>query len=122
MHFIKLKKYYPPGGISAKEIQITNIRSTDREDVLVGDAILPSTAREKPIVIYKLMLENGTIEYRAVPALCPHQGADISRDELKADGNVYCSLHRRPICIYSEYNHAYLVEQRESEFVIVESS
>ena len=40
----------------------------------------------------------------------------MSQDGLKVDGNVYCSLHHRPIRIFSEYNYAYLVEKRADKF------
>lgn len=73
----------------------------------------------KKVLIFVQKLSDGKTEYRAIPAKCPHQGADISQDELKADGNVYCSLHHRPICVYSEYT--YLVEKRASKYFIVKT-
>lgn len=121
MHHIQLKQFYAPGGTSAQNIQIHNIQPTTQEYIYTGDATLPLSNRERRIVIYELMLESGDIDYRAVPAQCPHQGVDISRDEVKPDGNVYCSLHRRPICVYSEYNQAYRVEKRDGHFFIAQS-
>lgn len=115
-----IKINYPSGGRSANEVFIKNVK-TLREGVLVGTAKLPFASTEKPVVIYGQTLASGNIEYRTVSAQCPHQGADISRDELNDDGNVYCSLHRRPICIYSEYNQAYLTEKRGDGYVIVKS-
>lgn len=118
---ITLNKYYPAGGRTEQEINVIDVKPTERADVLLAMAKLPYASTEKPVVIYCQTLANGETEYRTVSAKCPHQGADISRDELKADGNVYCSLHRRPICIFSEYNHAYLTVKRADKFVIVKS-
>jgi nitrite reductase/ring-hydroxylating ferredoxin subunit len=120
---LTIKEYFPAGGqVEAEiEIEITNISASDRADVTFGRAILPLSKQEKNVVIYQQMLANGKKEYRTISAKCPHQGADISRDELKADGNVYCSLHRRPICIFSEYNYAYLTEKRADKYFIVRS-
>lgn len=114
----KINPNYPAGGRSDKEIFIKNVKIL-RENVLVGTAKLPFSSAEKSVVIYGQILADGNKEYRTVSAQCPHQGADISRDELNDDGNVYCSLHRRPICIYSEYNQAYLTEKRGDSYVIV---
>tara|TARA_R110001583_G_scaffold104804_1_gene252212 strand:- start:386 stop:793 length:408 start_codon:yes stop_codon:yes gene_type:complete len=113
--------YYPAGGRVDKEIKVINVNPTERVDVFSAMAKLPSASAEQPVLIYRQTLANGESEYRTVSAKCPHQGADISRDELKTDGNVYCSLHRRPIGIFSEYNHAYLTEKRADEFFIVKT-
>jgi nitrite reductase/ring-hydroxylating ferredoxin subunit len=117
--FLKIKEYFPAGGQVQEETEITDLSYTDKTDVIFGRAVLPLSKTEKNVVIYCQTLSNGKVEYRTVSAKCPHQGADISRDELKSDGNVYCSLHQRPICIYSEYNYAYLVEKRAERFFIV---
>lgn len=122
MNRIPLKQIYPPGGEAEKDIEINNVELTSQPHVYAGSARLPLSNRETRVVIYELHLETGVTEYRTVPAQCPHQGADISRDELKPDGNVYCSLHRRPICIYSEYNQAFAVEKRTGRFFIVKSN
>lgn len=111
---------YPAGGRCDNEVFINNVK-TLRAGVLIGMAKLPFASTEKPVVIYGQTLASGNKEYRTVSAQCPHQGADISRDELNVDGNVYCSLHRRPICIYSEYNQAYLTEKRGDDYVILKS-
>ncbi|WP_158089080.1 Rieske (2Fe-2S) protein [Cognaticolwellia mytili] len=116
-----IKEYFPPGGLAKVESEITDITYTDRNDVILGQATLPLSNVAKKVAIYCRKLDNGKMEYRAVSAKCPHQGADISQDELKPDGNVYCSLHRRPICIFSEYNYAYLVEKRGEKFFISKS-
>jgi len=122
MNKIELTVYYPAGGQVDKEIEINTVTTTKQDNVLSGMALLPLSAIEKPVVIYQLILAGGDIEYRAISAKCPHQGADISADKLKADGNVYCSLHRRPICIFSEYNYAYPVEKRGKRYYIVVNS
>jgi nitrite reductase/ring-hydroxylating ferredoxin subunit len=119
MHQKSLKQFFPAGGIITEDIFINKIKTTSKDDVLVGMATLPLSEGEQKIVIYKLTLENGSVDLRAVSALCPHQGADISRDELKADGNVYCSLHKRPICIYSKYNQSYRVVKRNEKYLII---
>jgi nitrite reductase/ring-hydroxylating ferredoxin subunit len=119
--FLTIKEYFPAGGQAHTEIEITDISYTSRENVILGRTMLPLSKVAKDVVIYCQILANGRIEYRTVSAKCPHQGANISQDELKADGNVYCSLHRRPICIYSEYNYAYLVEKRGDKFFIIKS-
>ena len=119
MNNIDLKQYFPAGGRCSVEIEISQITITKRAGVLRGRAILPLTKVEKEVVIYQLVNANEDIEYRTISAKCPHQGADISGDELKIDGNVYCSLHRRPICIFSEYNFAYLVEKRGEQYFII---
>lgn len=121
MTTLNKKTYFPAGGKADKEVEITHISYTDRADVIFGRTTLPLSTRETDVVIYSQLLENGTIEYRTVSAKCPHQGADIRQDELKADGNVYCSLHRRPICIFSEYNYAFLVQKRADKFFIIKS-
>lgn len=118
---LTLDTYYPAGGEVTQEIKLVEVKSTQRADVLLAKAKLPSASAEKPVVIYRQLLANGETEYRTISAKCPHQGADISQDELKPDGNVYCSLHRRPICIFSEYNRAYLTVKRADEFFIVTS-
>lgn len=119
---LTIKEYFPAGGQVEAEIEITSISASDRAEVTFGQAILPLSKQEKNVVIYQQILANGINEYRTISAKCPHQGADISRDELKADGNVYCSLHRRPICIFSEYNYAYLTEKRGDKYFIVRST
>jgi len=116
-----LQQFFPAGGVVNQEINITEVKNTARDDVFVGKAVLPFTESEQKIVIYQVTLENGQYDLRAISASCPHQGADISRDELKADGNVYCSLHRRPICIYSKFNQAYAVTKRDDKFIILSS-
>lgn len=116
-----LQQFFPAGGIVKKEVSINEVQPTLREDVFVGKAILPLTETKQKIVIYQVTLEDGRDDLRAISALCPHQGADISRDELKADGNVYCSLHRRPICIYSKFNQAYAVTKYDDQYVIAVS-
>lgn len=119
MKQIELKVYYPAGGKSPENVKVTNVEVASKEDVFIGKAVLPHLSGEQKIIIYSLALENGTIDYRAIPALCPHQGADLTNDQVKADGNVYCSLHRRPICLYSEYNQAYAVEKKNDTFLIL---
>lgn len=121
INFNNLKEFFPAGGVSNKEVVITQLKVTANQHVATGLAILPTTETEQKIVLYTLILENGEVDYRAVSALCPHQGADISRDTLKVDGNVYCSLHKRPICIYSKYNQAFKVIKRDSQFVITKT-
>lgn len=116
-----LKQFFPAGGVVNEDISISDVRPTNRDDVLVGQAILPLSESVQKIVIYKVDLDNALEDLRAVSASCPHQGADISRDELKPDGNVYCSLHRRPICIYSKYNQAYAVIKRDEQYVIAKT-
>lgn len=113
-----LKHFFTAGGVAKDDINITNVNPTGRDDVFVGHAILPSTTLEQKVVIYQVTLADGSEDLRAVSAACPHQGADISRDELKTDGNVYCSLHKRPICIYSKYNQAYPVVNRNGNYII----
>lgn len=111
--------YYVAGGKSNEEIEILSITPTKQEGVWRGRATLPGGYVEKDLVIYQLTNKENEIEYRTVPAQCPHQGADISNDKLNKDGNVYCSLHRRPICVFSEYNQAFLVEKRAEGFFIM---
>ncbi|GHE79005.1 Rieske 2Fe-2S domain-containing protein [Thalassotalea profundi] len=122
MNNLSLKVFYPAGGKSNSEIIISQIVDTKLEGVMVGLALSPLTGVEEQFVIYQFTYKNNMIDYRAVPAKCPHQGANISNDEVKADGNVYCSLHRRPICIYSEYNTAYAVINRDNNFYIAKST
>lgn len=121
MKLLTLDTYYPAGGQVTQEIKLLDVKLTQREDVLFAMARLPYASAEKPVVIYRQLLANGETEYRTIPAKCPHQGADISYDELKSDGNIYCSLHGRPICIFSEYNRSYLTVKRADEFFIVTS-
>lgn len=119
MNEIELKSYYPAIGNVNNEIEITNIQKTKQLHVLSGNATLPCSVNSDNVLIFIYRLSNGKNDYRVVSALCPHQGADITNDELKADGNVYCSWHRRPICIYGEYNDAYPVEKRGEQYFIV---
>lgn len=116
-----LGAYFAAGGRSDKEILLTNVVASERDGVLFARGKLPYASEEKPVVIYSQLLGNGEREYRTISAKCPHQGADISHDPLKADGNVYCSIHRRPIGIFSEYNHAYLTQKRDDGFYILKS-
>ncbi|WP_440875367.1 Rieske 2Fe-2S domain-containing protein [Thalassotalea sp. PLHSN55] len=114
----ELNCFYPAGAKSATEIAISNVEQTSREDVFIGYAVLPSSTTTEKVVIYQLLLDDNSEDLRLISARCPHKGADISQDPLKADGNVYCSIHRRPICIYSEYNQAYSVSKRGQSFFI----
>ena len=122
MNRIEVQPYYPAGGRVFEEVEITEVKATERGDVFFGKAITPSTAVAKNVIIYRRTFANNRVEFRTVSAKCPHQGADISKDALKADGNVYCSLHQRPICIFSEYNHAYPVEKRGERYFIVKNT
>lgn len=119
MNEIELKVYYPAGGKSSKDIHVKHIEAIPKKNVFIGQAILPHLSEEQKVIIYRLALTNGQTDYRAIPARCPHQGADLTNDNVKADGNVYCSLHRRPICLYSEYNQAYPVVKKDGEFIII---
>lgn len=127
MNEITLKSFYPAIGKVNNDIEITNVQTTKQPHVLSGNAVLPCSEKSNKVLIFIYALPNdenngessGKNDYRVVPALCPHQGADITNDELKADGNVYCSWHRRPICIYGEYNDAYPVEKRGEQYFIV---
>lgn len=119
MSNIILKTLFPAGGVSNNTIEILNVKDTNNADVLTGTAILPATTEAQKVVIYRVVNELGQDDYRAISALCPHQGADITRDELKQDGNVYCSLHKRPICIFSKFNEAFTVEKSDDKYFIM---
>lgn len=119
MSNVTLKTLFPAGGVSSNTIEILNIKKTSNADVLAGLAILPATTEEQKVVIYHVVNELGQDDYRAISAFCPHQGADITRDELKHDGNVYCSLHKRPICIFSKFNQAFAVEKIDDKYFII---
>lgn len=118
MHINELKDYYPPGRQAKEPIEILNIKPANTDNAWVGHALMPDTAKPKKVIIHALTLEDDEIEYRVIPAACPHQGYDLSYDPLKSDGNVYCTLHRRPICIYSEYNQAYRVKVESDRYFI----
>ena len=123
MSNLSLKQFFPAGGLSNKIIEIKDVKTTtNNSDVLTGITILPNTTIEQKVVIYHSLTELGESDYRAISASCPHQGADISRDELKDDGNVYCSLHKRPICVFSKFNQALSVEKRGSKYFILSTS
>lgn len=122
MNNLILSVFYPAAGKSNQEIAITQLKNTQREGVWIGQAISPLTSTEEEFVIYQVIHKNDVIDYRAIPAKCPHQGANISNDKVNADGNVYCSLHRRPICLFSEYNKAYAVIKRDDDFYIAKNS
>ncbi|WP_286232668.1 Rieske 2Fe-2S domain-containing protein [Thalassotalea sediminis] len=114
-----LIQYFPAGGVVDHDIEIFDAvkLSSNTNSVWRANAALPPAHVEKAILIFEL--EDGEHrEYRAIPAKCPHQGADLSNDTLKKDGNVYCHLHKRPICVFSEYNYAFNVEKRGDNFVI----
>lgn len=113
-----MQQYVNAGGIASANIVISDVTITKQPEVFTGTAQLPLFESPQKVVIYQMTLPNGLFDIRAVPARCPHQGADISHDKLQPDGNVYCSLHRRPICIYSEYNQAYRVEIRDGNYII----
>lgn len=118
----KVNHYFPAAGQSAVEIDISEVKPAQLSNVWVGRVQLPDTDKERKVVIYQAELPDGTIDKRVVPAACPHQGYDISYDELKADGNVYCTLHKRPICIYSEYNQAFNVVNEGERWYIPKNS
>lgn len=105
----KVTKYFPATGISEVDIEITNIKPAPAENAWNGKALLPGMEMVRKVVIYQAELPDGTVDKRVVLAACPHQGYDISYDELKEDGNVYCTLHKLPICVYSEHNRAFSV-------------
>lgn len=119
MHISELKAYYPAGSRVSHPIEVFQVKASEAANTWVGEALLPNTEQAQKVVIFGLTMDCGEEEYRLVPAACPHQGFDISRDILKNDGNVYCSLHRRPICIYSEYNQAYQVKREGEQYFIV---
>lgn len=112
-----LIEYFPCGGITDHEIVVFDVKQLKRSNKWLAQAILPPAKNAKSILIYRLG-QGEQAEYRAIPAKCPHQGADLTDDELKHDGNVYCHLHKRPICVFSEYNYAFKVVKRENQFVI----
>lgn len=109
MSLEKLAVSYPASKTSAIEISISDVKPAPIDNTWVGFVQLPAKDAEEKVVIYEVTFENGDVDRRLVPAACPHQGYDISDDALKADGNVYCSLHRRPICVFSEHNRAFSV-------------
>ena len=119
MSNITLKTLFPAGGFSNNTIEILNVKKTTNPDVLIGTTVLPATTAEQKVVIYHVVNESGQDDYRTISALCPHQGADITRDELKQDGNVYCSLHKRPICVFSKFNQAFAVQKKDDKYFII---
>lgn len=119
MNEITLNAIYPAMCKVPDEIEIKNVKETNQQHVLSGEADLPCSPNSNAVLIFVYTLEDGRVDYRVVSAKCPHQGADITNDELKADGNVYCAWHRRPICVYGEYNDAYPVEKRDDKFFLV---
>jgi nitrite reductase/ring-hydroxylating ferredoxin subunit len=121
MNNLFVENIFAAGGVSNETIEIVNVKPTNRDDVLTGTAKLPATSTEQKVVIYQAVTESGEYDYRAISASCPHQGVDISRDELKPDGNVYCSLHKRPICVFSKFNQAFSVEERSGQYFIIQS-
>lgn len=119
MHQSELTQYYPPGQTAPTPVEITNVTPATIENTWIGFALMPDAEKVRKVVIYALTLTSGEEEYRVVPAACPHQGYDISYDKLKNDGNVYCTLHRRPICIYSENNHAYEAKIENNRYYLI---
>lgn len=117
-----LTTFYSAQGQSAQTIEVTDVATLIINEKYIARAILPNTTEPQRVVIFQTTLADGSVDLRLVPAACPHQGADISQDPLKADGNVYCSLHRRPICIYSEYNQAFAVAQINDKFFIKQTN
>ncbi|NTS78102.1 Rieske 2Fe-2S domain-containing protein [Catenovulum sp. SM1970] len=115
-----LDKFFPAMGQSAKAILVDKVQATKNPDVLKGKAILPGTDHETKVLIY-LYLQGANLDMRLISAYCPHQGYDLTKEQLKNDGNIYCSLHRRPICIYSEHNQAYKVEKRGEDYYICQT-
>ena len=122
MSNFSLKCFFPAGGLSNEIIEIKDVKKTQNNNVLTGGAILPFTTAKQKVVIYHSLTELGESDYRAISASCPHKGADISKDELKDDGNVYCSLHKRPICVFSKFNQAFSVEKRDNKYYILSAS
>ncbi|GHF93664.1 Rieske 2Fe-2S domain-containing protein [Thalassotalea marina] len=116
-----IKQYFSAGGRISAEQQVMQIQDTNQNNVWRGRAILPPANLEKDILIYQATTEQGETKYRAVPAKCPHQGVDLVDDVLKEDGNVYCHLHKRPICIFSEYNFGFDVVKRDEQFYLIKS-
>ncbi len=110
---IEIKVMFPAGAKVQQEIQIDEVKATSQSGILSGKAQLPTSAEYGKVLIYK----QGD-DLRVISAFCPHQNYDISKDPVKPDGNVYCSLHKRPICLYSEYNQAFKVELRGQDYVI----
>ncbi|MDO6427313.1 Rieske 2Fe-2S domain-containing protein [Thalassotalea sp. 1_MG-2023] len=113
----ELIQYFPCGGVIDHEVPVFDVKPLKQNNAWNAIATLPPANTAKAIIIYCLG-EGEEAEYRTIPAKCPHQGADLSHDELKHDGNVYCHLHKRPICVFSEYNYAFNVIKRDNKFVI----
>lgn len=119
MTTIILQECFKAGSQIAEEQLILSVSKTAQENVWRGEAKLPPANLQKEILIYKAQTPEGEVIYRAIPAKCPHQGANLSDDPLKPDGNVYCHLHRRPICVFSEYNFAFDVRRNLDQFYLV---
>lgn len=116
-----IKQFFSAGGRLSTEQKVTQIRDTRQPNVWRGRAVLSPANLEKDILIYQAITENGEFKYRAIPAKCPHQGVDLAEDKLKDDGNVYCHLHKRPICVFSEYNNGFDVLKREETFYLIKT-
>lgn len=118
----QITTYFPAHGKTEGEIEIESVKPAPIENTWVGHALLPGAEIKRKVVIYQATLPNGETDLRAVPARCPHQGYDISYDDLKEDGNVYCTLHKRPICVYSEFNQAFTVKREAERWFIPKSN
>ncbi len=110
---IETKVIFPVGAKAQEQIAIDDVKPTSQNGILSGKAHLPTSAEYGKVLIY----QQGD-DLRVISAYCPHQNYDISKDPIKPDGNVYCSLHKRPICLYSEYNQAFKVELRGQKYII----
>ncbi len=113
-----IQKMFPAGGKVTSPVEVIDVKPTKVAGTFVGHTQLPNTTQSQKVVMYHIVLDSGFDDYRVIPAACPHQGADISRDELKPDGNVYCSLHKRPICVFSKFNQAFPVEIIDGKYFL----
>ena len=116
---IIIQEYFDAGRQVLEEQEIVDVNETTQSTVWRGRASLPPSNVQKDVLVYQAKSPDGHVMYRAIPAKCPHQGADLSEDPLKPDGNVYCHLHRRPICVFSEYNFAFDVKREGSRFFLI---
>ena len=106
MNQIELKVYYPAGGKSSQDIVITSVEVTSKDNVFIGKAVLPHLSDEQKVIIYILELSDGRIDYRTIPARCPHQGADITNDALKSDGMfIVLCIAVQFVCIVNIIKH-----------------
>ncbi len=93
-------------------IKVEAVKPSSFPAIWTGIAQLPKRRFASPVMIF---LRDD--QYVLISALCPHQGYDMSTENLTAQGRLVCPLHGLEIDVFNNQNSFSVVKQAD-EFVI----